>query len=461
MKKNSTALLWLYVVLVVALLVFQVNISATLWKLVLIQRDPHGTKSGTQRPIFRRGPLIQLKPRPNATSSITCDRSHQSYDICSIDAPTVLDPTNATFFLFHHSSAAAPYPPPEKIRPHPRKWEDDLMSRIREFTLTAAKSPAPCDVVHPVPAVVFSAGGYVGNVFHEFNDILIPLFITVHTIYSGSRDFIPVVDDATDRWAHKYADLFLSLSKYPILIINRTAGASRHCFPSASVGLISHGFMTINPELISTSSNLSHFRELLDRAYTGGDIRNAATMTTGERRPRLVFVVRGRGVGRVLLNQEKVRKAAEAAGFEVVMFKPRGTTPLKEAYVLINSSHALIGVHGAALTHMFFLRPGAVFVQVVPLGADWAADICYGRAAKVLGLNYLEYTIEAEESSLTEKYGRESRLIKDPTASRGEQWGEVMAIYLKEQNVTLDLIRFGGTLKEAYLRAKKFMEDEG
>lgn len=100
-------------------------------------------------------------------------------------------------------------------------------------------------------------------------------------------------------------------------------------------------------------------------------------------------------------------------------------------------------------------------LQIVPLGTDWASEACYGSPAKVLGLDYMEYKIGVEESSLMAKYGREHGLVKDPIRSIGNRWGKVMDIYLKEQDVTLDLARFRGTLEKAYVMARKFMEDQG
>ena len=122
----------------------------------------------------------------------------------------------------------------------------------------------------------------------------------------------------------------------------------------------------------------------------------------------------------------------------------------------------MIGIHGAALTHSLFLRPGSVFVQVVPLGAEWVSQVCFEKPAKDMGLVYMEYKIKAEESSLIEKYDKDDMMIKDPVAYRGKNWSPVvMSIYLKEQNVKLDLVRFREYLKEMYKTAKKFMEKEG
>ena len=133
---------------------------------------------------------------------------------------------------------------------------------------------------------------------------------------------------------------------------------------------------------------------------------------------------------------------------------------MHNAYELIHSGHAMIGIHGAALTHTIFLRPGCVFMQVVPLGTEWAAEVCYSRLARNVGSEYMEYRIEPEESSLLEKYSKDDLVIRDPVAFRGTDWS-LMNVYLKEQNVTLDLDRFREYSKEMYKKAKKFMNKEG
>ena len=72
----------------------------------------------------------------------------------------------------------------------------------------------------------------------------------------------------------------------------------------------------------------------------------------------------------------------------------------------------------------------------------------------------MEYRIKAEESSLREKYSKDDLVIRDPDAYRETDWS-LMNVYLKEQNVTLDLVRFREYLKEMYKKAKKFMNKEG
>ena len=221
--------------------------------------------------------------------------------------------------------------------------------------------------------------------------------------------------------------------------------------------------MLFRSTLTPNSITFTHFRAFLDKAYGQNQNQNhPSKFKHSKSRPIIVLASRSGGVGRVLLNQNEVKLEVEKIGFNVIVFEPRTTTPLKESYALINSSHAMIGIHGAALTHSLFLRPGSVFVQVVPLGAEWVSQVCFEKSAKDMGLVYMEYRIKAEESSLIEKYDKDDTMIKDPVAYRGKNWSaEIMSIYLKEQNVKLDLVRFREYLKEMYKTAKKFMEKEG
>lgn len=166
----------------------------------------------------------------------------------------------------------------------------------------------------------------------------------------------------------------------------------------------------------------------------------------------------------MILNQAELRKVAEEEGFEVIEFEPKLRTPLSEVYELVSSSHVLVGVHGAGLTHLLFLRPGSVVVQVLPIGLGWLGGLCFGKPANELGLEYMEYEIGVEESSLREKYGKDDLVIKDPLVLqwKAKVWSkELMDIYLVEQNVMLDMVRFRGYLKKAYEKARAFMEKEG
>ncbi|XP_039025529.1 alpha-1,3-arabinosyltransferase XAT3-like [Hibiscus syriacus] len=386
---------------------------------------------------------------------ISCDRSHKEYDLCSINGATVVNPVTSTFFLMgptvYGSGSIV-----EKIKPFPRKWESFPMKRIKEVSITSAPSATKCEVRHNSPAIVFAAGGYTGNVFHDFNDGFIPLFITIRSLYKN-QDVILVVSKARDWWINRYKNLLRVLTSHPI--VNLDNDTSTHCFPSATLGLISYGFMTLMP---NPSQTLLQFRALLDKAFSHHVYSTLNLPPKHDSRPRLVFLSRPRGIGREILNQGEVIQITKEIGFDVVLFQPTGMTSLQQIFVLLNSSHAMIGIHGAALMHSLFLRPGSVFMQVMPLGTNWVGKMCYGEPARAMGIDYIEYKINVEESSLVEKYDKDDIVIKDPGSFQRGNWSsDVMSIYLKEQNVKLDLVRFREYLNEIYRKAKVFMDKMG
>ncbi|KAJ6411307.1 hypothetical protein OIU84_007969 [Salix udensis] len=70
------------------------------------------------------------------------------------------------------------------IRPYARKealGEKDFARKWSVKPVTSRLDIARCTRNHSVPAILFSAGGYSGNFFHAFTDIIIPLYSTART----------------------------------------------------------------------------------------------------------------------------------------------------------------------------------------------------------------------------------------------------------------------------------------
>lgn len=349
----------------------------------------------------------------------------------------------------------------EKIKPCPRKFDQFLMPRVKNITIISGPRGPQCQAQHNIPALVFSLAGYIKNFWHAFNDGFIPLFITVNTVFPNGQDFIIVLTEGPDWWAPRYADIINVYTKHPIIFLKNES--MTHCFPSAHIGLISHGFMAINQTLIPNSKTYLHFRDIFREAFEGRyhskPLSSPNKETSG--RPRLLFATRKGAITRAMLNKREAMRLMREVGFDVVVFEPDKKTPLSECYALVSSSHAMIGVHGAALTHSVFLKPGSILMQIVPIGLGWAAKTFFGRPAEGIKLEYMEYKIEPEESSLAKKYGKDSLMVRDPTALQKGGWPpELMNIYLLDQNVTLDLVRFKRYLEEGYNKAKMFMQAE-
>ncbi|RHN55487.1 putative protein O-GlcNAc transferase [Medicago truncatula] len=366
--------------------------------------------------------------------------------------PTLLDPTSLTLFTLNPHTRIQPYIN-VKIQPYPLKSDKNAMSSVREVTLTSAPpKSSQCGVTHNIPALVFNARGYNGNFYHEINDIFIPLFITINSLFHD-QDVILVIVDGMTWWYQKYVDLLNAFSPNH-KIINTNNLTTAHCFPSAVVGLIKHGPVTINPKLLPNPKTLLDFSTFLKNAYIKED--TPLLFPSNNSKPLLTLVDRKGSSSRVILNQEEVVKLAKEVGFNVHVLDHSKDSTMANVYRLVHSSHVLLGVHGAGLTNLFFLRQGSVVVQVVPIGLEWASDTCYKNPSPFLGLEYVEYKVEANESSLSWDYGVDSLMVKDPKAYTEGKW-EKSIVYLKNQNVKIDLVRFKKWLMKAYEKAKMFM----
>ncbi|CAA7388510.1 unnamed protein product [Spirodela intermedia] len=357
------------------------------------------------------------------------------------------------------------------------------MSTIHELDLVvlnssggagAAAAAHRCDVVHGVPAVVFSTGGYTGNLYHEFNDGLIPLFITS---LRYNRRVVFVILEYHSWWLTKYGDVLSQLSAFPP--IDFSGDHRTHCFPEVTVGLRIHDELAVDPSLTyPANQTILDFRRLLDAAYLpriqalqrAEEKKKAAAAAAAAAAPAAVadeeksppkLLIISRNGSRGLENEKELKELCEEMGFKVAVLLPKRTTELAKIYRKLNSSDAMVGVHGAAMTHLLFMRPGAVFIQVVPLGTAWAAEAYYGDPAKKMGLKYIPYRIKPSESSLSRVYEKDDPVLRDPTAVAGKGWEVTKRVYLDGQTVRLDLNRFLKRLTRAYrhIMARRMAED--
>ncbi|PSS21173.1 EGF domain-specific O-linked N-acetylglucosamine transferase [Actinidia chinensis var. chinensis] len=423
-----------------------------------------------------------------SNGTICCDRSSIRSDICIMKGDVRTHSLSSSVFLYSstHPNDLIDYASVvaeddkeeelqhEKVRPYTRKWEAGTMATIDELNLISKRETSrpqhACDVRHDVPAVFFSTGGYTGNIYHEFNDGILPLYITSQHL---NKRVVFVILEYHDWWFMKYGDVLSHLSDYPPIDFsndNRT-----HCFPEAIVGMRIHDELTVDPSLMEGGKTIRDFRTLLDRAYwprisslIEGEEREKAQLNSQEnpssqpsshtseevrehwelKKPKLTIL--SRNGSRAITNEDFLVQMAEKIGFEVEVLRPSKTSELAQIYRSLNSSDVMVGVHGAAMTHFLFLRPGSVFIQVVPLGTEWAAETYYGDPAKKLGLKYISYKILPRESSLYDEYDKSDPVLTDPSSVSDKGWEFTKKIYLDRQNVRLNLARFRKRLVRAY-----------
>ncbi|KAL0744016.1 hypothetical protein Bca4012_085529 [Brassica carinata] len=405
---------------------------------------------------------ITEPPKPSKNEeSILCDRTGYRSDICFMKGDIRTHSPSSSIFLYTSSDDHVSQ---EQIKPYTRKWETSIMETVGELNLVTKDvkllgDKHSCQVIHDVPAVLFSTGGYTGNLYHEFNDGLIPLYITSKRF---NKKVVFVIAEYHKWWEMKYGDVISQLSDYPL--IDFTKDKRTHCFKEAIVGLRIHGELSVDPsQMQDDTTTITEFKNLLDQAYRPrinvldaaeeGRLHGKAAKRRKAKKPKLALF--SRTGSRAIINEDQMVRLAQRIGFQVEVLRPDRTTELAKIYRVLNSSTVMVGVHGAAMTHFLFMKPGGVFVQIIPLGTDWAAETYYGEPAKKLGLDYVGYKILPRESSLYEQYDRNDPILRDPRSITQKGWQFTKGIYLTNQQVRLDLRRFKKILTDAYAKSNR------
>ncbi|XP_008654263.1 alpha-1,3-arabinosyltransferase XAT3 isoform X2 [Zea mays] len=381
-----------------------------------------------------------------------CDvTSNRRIDWCELDGDVRVVGANASVTLVAPPGADNRTFRAEswRIKPYPRKADPNAMRFVRVLTVRSVASgsgEAACTDGgdDDVPALVFSDRGYTGNYFHAFTDVILPLFLTARR-YAGEVRLL--VADLQPWWVGKFLPVFRSISKYELVDLDRDPRV--RCFRHVQVGLTSHADFSIDPRRAPNGYSMLDFTRFMRAAYglPRGDVVAAAPA----RRPRLLVVARART--RRFVNTEEIVRGAEAVGFEAVVSE--GTHEVAPFAELANGCDAIMGVHGAGLTNMVFLPTGGVVIQVVPLGGlEFVAGYFRGPSVD-MGLRYLEYRIEPEESTLVDQYPRDHPIFTDPNGIKSKGWESLKDAYLDKQDVRLDMERFRPTLQEAIAHLRK------
>uniref|UniRef100_A0A0D9VJB5 Glycosyltransferase 61 catalytic domain-containing protein n=1 Tax=Leersia perrieri TaxID=77586 RepID=A0A0D9VJB5_9ORYZ len=376
-----------------------------------------------------------------ANTKPICDTSFGKYDICVLDGDA-----RAQGGAVPTLTLVSPRAPRRewKIKPYSRKYLDGL----KAVTVKSVPNPdvvdAPqCTTRLNVPAMVIELGGLTGNYWHDFTDVLIPLFIGARR-FGGEVQLLVV--NLLPFWVDKYKRIFSQISRYEIVDLEKDHGVVR-CYPHLVVGYGSRKEFTIDPSIDDTGVGYTmvNFTEFLRHSYSLP--RDRPIKRTNHQRPRMMILERTNS--RKFMNLPEVVAAAEAVGFEVtVAGRPRAS--YDEFVREVNSFDVMLGVHGAGLTNCVFLPTGAVLVQIVPYGRlENIAKTDFGDPARDMGLRYIEYGIAADESSLLEALGKDHPIIKDPIAVHMSDWGKVAEWYLGKQDVRVNIERFRPVLMQA------------
>ncbi|KAH6797219.1 hypothetical protein C2S52_021773 [Perilla frutescens var. hirtella] len=351
-------------------------------------------------------------------------------DYCEFEGDVRVDSNSSTVFLITPSNSTNSW----SIQPYPRKG----IAFVKHWTVRLAAEDAvvpKCDQNHHLPALLFSMGGFTGNHFHDFADLLVPLFTTS---FQFKKEVHFLAADYKQWWPAKYRPLLDQLTRHHMLDTDRETNV--HCYHKIILGLKFHRELVVDS---AAGVSMHQFRQLLRRTYSLD--RKKAVSTN---KPRLMIVSRKRS--RILTNEDQVSRQARKLGYEVVSAEGDVSANLTKFAQLVNSCDVMMGVHGAGLTNMVFLPENAVLIQIVPLGAiDIFAKLDFGNPSAGMNIRYLEYKIEMKESSLVRDYSIDDRVLKDPLSIHREGWAKLRDVYLNNQNVTVDVHRFRATLAKA------------
>ncbi|KAL5226034.1 hypothetical protein ABZP36_012673 [Zizania latifolia] len=350
-----------------------------------------------------------------------------------------------------------------KTKPYCRKHDAFALSHVKEWTLKPLPSGAAdegdgggavapqCTTNSSATAFVLSTGGFTGNPFHDYTDVLIPAFITAHR-FAGEVQFL--VSSYKSWWMNKYIQIFQQMSRYDVVDID--ADDEVRCYRSAVVGPTFHKELGVDPSKTASGDSVLDFRKLLRGAF---GLDRATATPSGDRwdirrRPRLLIISRRPSRGRAFMNERAMADMASSLGFDVRVGEPDATTDTSKFARLVNSCDVMVGVHGAGLTNMVFLPAGAVLVQVVPYGRlEWLARNTFAEPSGAMELHYLEYAVQLDETTLSEQYPADHQVLRDPMAIHKQGWEALKTTYLDKQNVRPHL----GRLKNTFLKALKLL----
>ncbi|KAI3976608.1 hypothetical protein MKX01_008466 [Papaver californicum] len=326
--------------------------------------------------------------------------SNTHVDICEIDGHIRIHGKSSSVLYSSSSAEGISSTGNESwiFKQYARKTDNSAMKAVNDFLvkplLKNELNQPNCTTYHTVPAVVFSVGGYAGNHYHAYNDVLVPLFLTSHQ-FNQQVQFL--VTDFNPYWISKYKPILNHLSKYPILEVDKQNDV--HCYPRVIVGLKFH--KDLRSSEISKTSLLNRSSPIIMR----GNIHS-------NKLPRLLIVSSKRTQ---FTNKDEIAKMATSMAYEVIVIS--------------------ISMCVCELRNW-----NGVFVQIIPWGGlEWVFRVSFEEPAKDMILKYLEYKITEIESSLIQQYPLDhavgTHLIR--------------SVFLGNQDVNIDVERFRPTLLKA------------
>lgn len=141
-----------------------------------------------------------------------CDFSLPRADVCEIEGDVRI----------HANSSSIIYVKPGRsarkrswtIRPYARKGNEHCLQNVRTLVVRSSKDAPQCTKNHKSTGLIFAIKGYTGNLFHDFTDVLVPLFTTARQF---DRDVQFLMTGIHVWWVNKYRKVLEALTRYPFI----------------------------------------------------------------------------------------------------------------------------------------------------------------------------------------------------------------------------------------------------
>ncbi|KAK9817099.1 hypothetical protein WJX72_009545 [[Myrmecia] bisecta] len=265
------------------------------------------------------------------------------------------------------------------------------------------------------PAMLVDAAPWTDNVFHFYNDFLMPVFQTANQhgwvpeaqYADGQRvpnpQESPVTLIALTPWPYKadwsYLTNFITSDQRTI----ESAGGL--CYETLVVEVSTLLNWYINREgdwwtqrseaLFKFQNFLSQASKLYEQSRGNWPLLDFRTSTSngGQQRPRVTLASRTHSRG--IMNEPEIISWINARYDVNVTITEFRLTPY-EAMELMQHTDVFIGMHGAGMTNMLYIKPGASVVQLHPYGwqlpnGEMIRGFYYKNMVKANNAHYLEW----------------------------------------------------------------------
>lgn len=156
---------------------------------------------------------------------LACSLSEPISDYCEIKGDIRIYPNSSTIFVVHdQTDDLFKNGTSFSLKPYARKGNEGAMESVKSWTIKVIpshQSSPSCTTNQNIPAVLFSLAGYSGNHFHDFSDIIIPLFLTSRK-FDGEVHFL--ASDYKSWWSSKYRGILEKLSRHRVNDIDKEEG---------------------------------------------------------------------------------------------------------------------------------------------------------------------------------------------------------------------------------------------